>query len=77
MAGDTMFMSKVFGIFMDMDAMIGADFEKGLAALKARSLTANVEVRRAIEMALHQMKAQDAAAAAAKKQAPDAGTAAP
>lgn len=28
------FMSKAFGLVMDMDKMIGADFEKGLAQLK-------------------------------------------
>jgi hypothetical protein len=37
MEGSNNFMSKVFGIFMDMDAAIGADFEKGLANLKAQS----------------------------------------
>ncbi|TXD35202.1 SRPBCC family protein [Lujinxingia vulgaris] len=33
MAGDNTFMSKAFGLFFDMDAAIGADFEKGLAAM--------------------------------------------
>ena len=28
-------MSKAFGLFMDMDKLIGGDFEKGLAQLKA------------------------------------------
>jgi hypothetical protein len=28
-------MEKAFGVFMDMDGMIGKDFEKGLAQLKA------------------------------------------
>lgn len=35
MYGENNFVSKAFGLFMDMDAMIGADFEKGLAAMKA------------------------------------------
>ncbi len=32
--GPNPFMSKVMGIFMDIDSMIGNDFDKGLAALK-------------------------------------------
>ena len=35
MTGRNNFMGKAFGLFMDMDKMIGADFEKGLAAMKA------------------------------------------
>ena len=35
MSGENNFMAKAAGLFMDMDAMIGADFEKGLAQLKA------------------------------------------
>ncbi|WP_153822957.1 SRPBCC family protein [Polyangium spumosum] len=34
MAGTNDFMGKAFCLFMDMDAMIGKDFEKGLADLK-------------------------------------------
>ncbi len=34
MSGDNDFMGKAFSLFMDMDAMIGADYEKGLAAMK-------------------------------------------
>ena len=34
MDGDNTFMMKAFHLFMDMDKMIGADFEKGLAAMK-------------------------------------------
>jgi hypothetical protein len=37
MDGENNFMGKAFGLFMDMDKMIGADFEKGLASLKAIS----------------------------------------
>jgi uncharacterized protein YndB with AHSA1/START domain len=33
MDGQQNFMSKAFGLFMDMDAMVGKDFEAGLAAL--------------------------------------------
>ena len=34
MFGPSPFMSKVMGVFMDMDKMIGKDFEAGLQALK-------------------------------------------
>jgi len=37
MTGKNSFMSKAFSLFMDMDKMVGSDFEKGLAALKARA----------------------------------------
>ena len=35
MAGEKGFMAKAFGMAVDMDAMIGGDFEKGLTAMKA------------------------------------------
>jgi uncharacterized protein YndB with AHSA1/START domain len=35
MHGPAPFMTKLFGLFMDMDKMIGKDFEQGLANLKA------------------------------------------
>ena len=34
MSGDNNFMSKAFGLMMNMDKMIGDDFEKGLAQMK-------------------------------------------
>lgn len=34
MSGQSNFLSKAFGLIMDMDKMIGADFEKGLAQMK-------------------------------------------
>ncbi len=34
MAGRNSFFGKAFSLFFDMDALVGADFEKGLAALK-------------------------------------------
>jgi uncharacterized protein YndB with AHSA1/START domain len=34
MTGQNNFMSKAFGLFRNMDKMIGADFEKGLAQMK-------------------------------------------
>ncbi|MGB2756195.1 MAG: SRPBCC family protein [Acidimicrobiia bacterium] len=36
MTGKKTLMTKVMGIFKSMDAMVGPDFEKGLAQLKAR-----------------------------------------
>jgi hypothetical protein len=35
MTGEKNFFSKAMGLFMDMDKMIGPDFEKGLAGMKA------------------------------------------
>lgn len=35
MAGRNNFIGKAFCMFMDMDAMVGGDFEKGLTAIKA------------------------------------------
>jgi len=34
MAGENNFMAKAFGLFMNMDKMVGGDFEKGLASMK-------------------------------------------
>jgi uncharacterized protein YndB with AHSA1/START domain len=36
MSGEMPFISKVMSVFIDMDRMIGNDFETGLASLKAR-----------------------------------------
>lgn len=35
MSGTNNFFLKAFGLFMDMDRVIGSDFEKGLSAMKA------------------------------------------
>ena len=35
MTGKNNFFFKIFGLFMDCDTMVGKDFEKGLACLKA------------------------------------------
>ena len=37
--GPSPFISKVFGLFMNMDKMVGADFERGLSGLKQVSET--------------------------------------
>ena len=40
MTGEKNFMFKAVGLFMNMDKMVGGDFEKGLASLKALAETA-------------------------------------
>lgn len=40
MAGKNNFIGKAFCLFVDMDAMVGADFEKGLASMKAAAESA-------------------------------------
>jgi hypothetical protein len=40
MSGQNNFMSKAFGLFMDIDKMVGADFEKGLVALDGATAAA-------------------------------------
>jgi len=37
MTGQHDFIGKLFAVFMDMDGMVGPDFEKGLTALKERA----------------------------------------
>ena len=65
MDGTNNLMGKVFGMFMNMDAAVGGDFEKGLAGLKT---VAEGEAKRQTEMAAA-AKAQADAAAQAKAQA--------
>jgi len=48
MSGDNNFMGKAFSLFADMDAMIGKDFEKGLAGMRT---AAEAEVKRRAESA--------------------------
>ena len=48
MTGHNNFMGKAFCLFMDMDKMVGADFEKGLAAMKTTA-----ESRRPAAVALN------------------------
>lgn len=47
MEGDNDFMGKAFSLFMNMDTMIGADFERGLEALKQVSEAEAAEQRKA------------------------------
>ncbi|RKH72385.1 SRPBCC family protein [Corallococcus aberystwythensis] len=65
MAGDHNFMSKAMCLFMDMDQMIGKDFEKGLASLKTAAqaeATKRAEAEAARKVA--EAKAAEEAAAA-------------
>jgi hypothetical protein len=74
MNGKNNLMGKVYGVFVDMDKAIGADFAKGLAALKT---VAEAEASRKQAEAEALAKAQaEAAAAAAKAQAEAAAQAA-
>jgi hypothetical protein len=67
MAGHNNFAAKVFGVFMNMDEMVGKDFEKGLAQLNT---VAEAEAKKRAAEA--QAKAAEAAppAPAAPTQAP-------
>lgn len=43
MSGENDFFGKAAGLFMDMDAMVGADFERGLATLQERATAASMD----------------------------------
>src|SRR3989442_13971486 len=45
MDGDNNFMGKAFGLFMNMDKMVGGDFEKGLAQMKSVAEAASRQTR--------------------------------
>ena len=52
MSGQNNFMSKAFGVFVDVDKMVGTDFEKGLAALDtATAFAAAATVRQGAPVA--------------------------
>lgn len=68
MDGKNTFMGKAFSVVMDMDKMIGADFEKGLAAMKTESETLHAQAlarakAEAEKLAAEQKAAEEAAAA--------------
>lgn len=65
MSGANNFMSKAFGVFVDVDAMVGADFEKGLASLKAVAEAAEKKQLEAEAAAKVAAEAEAAAKAAA------------
>ncbi len=66
-------MAKVMGVFMDMDAMLGADYEKGLASMKPL-IEQTAKERQEAEAAA---KAAEEAAAAAQASAETDAAAAP
>ena len=68
MTGNNNFVSKVFGVFFDMDKAIGADFERGLAELE-RVAEAEATKRSAAEKAAAEKVAAEAQAAAAAAEA--------
>ena len=71
MDGTNNLMAKVFGLFMNMDKMIGGDFEKGFAKLK--QISEAEAQKQAAEKAAAEAKAKaDAEAAAAAKAKADA-----
>lgn len=69
MNGKSNFMSKLFGTFVNMDKMVGADFEKGLADLKKH---AEADAKKEAEEAAAKKAAEEAAAV--PTEATDAGT---
>ncbi len=73
MDGTNDFMGKAFCLFVDMDKMLGADFEKGLAAMKTQS----EDAAKALAEAEARKKEEEAKAAAAAAAAAPADGAAP
>jgi uncharacterized protein YndB with AHSA1/START domain len=76
MEGTNNFMGKAFSLFMDMDGMIGKDFEKGLATIKSLTET---EAKNRLERQARkaQAEAEAAARAAQPPAAPQATTTTP
>lgn len=72
MKGTNSFGSKAAGVFMNMDKMVGGDFEKGLAAMATASEQAASAAAAAAKKAADDAAA--AAAAAPTENAGDAGT---
>jgi uncharacterized protein YndB with AHSA1/START domain len=72
MSGSNNFMSKAMSLFMDMDKMVGPDFERGLGAMKT---VAETQFADAAKKAAEDKAAAEAAAAAqaAPTDAADAG----
>jgi hypothetical protein len=72
MDGNNNFMGKLFGLFMDMDSMLGKDFEAGLAGLKSVA-EADAQKRAAAQAAAAQAAAAQAAGQAAAQPGAAAG----
>jgi hypothetical protein len=62
MEGENNFMGKAFSLFMDMDAMVGKDFDQGLASL---GKVAEAETQKRAEAEAAKLAAEKAAAEAA------------
>ncbi|WP_164018906.1 SRPBCC family protein [Pyxidicoccus trucidator] len=81
MAGTNDFMGKAFSLFMDMDKMVGGDFERGLASMKtaaeaeAKKRAEAEAARVAAEKAAAEKAAAEAAAAAMAAQPAEGGAA--
>jgi hypothetical protein len=76
MSSENDFMGKAFGLLMDMEGMIGGDYEKGLAALKPiveKDATEIAAAAAKIAEAKKKALAEAAAAAAAKAAAAGGG----
>jgi hypothetical protein len=74
MVGQNDFAGKAMGLFMDMDALVGADFEKGLASMKQLA-EAKAEALAKEKAALAEAEAKAAAEAKAKADAEAAAAA--
>jgi hypothetical protein len=79
MKGQSDFVGKAMGMFMDMDALVGRDFEKGLASMKAlaeakaeaeKQKAAEATAERAAEEAASRARADAEAAAMEDAQLP-------
>ncbi|MCB9666353.1 MAG: SRPBCC family protein [Alphaproteobacteria bacterium] len=71
MTGPQAFMAKAAGLFMDMDAMIGADFERGLGRLDAVARDEAAKRKEAAEAAEAMRQAEEAAELEAPQAAAD------
>jgi hypothetical protein len=76
MSGRNGFMAKAAGLFMNIDALVGGDFEKGLADLKRVSEEQAAAAAEAATLAAEAAAATEAAAPAAASE-PAAGAEAP
>jgi hypothetical protein len=72
MSGENDFMGKAMSMFMNMDEMVGKDFDKGLAQMR----TADEEEAKKVAEAKKKAEEEAAAAAAAAAANPDAAVAA-
>jgi hypothetical protein len=77
MEGKNNFVSKLFGLFMNIDEMVGKDFENGLVALKKVSEDTAIAAAAAAKKKAEEEATAAAAAAAAAASAPPSDGAAP